>query len=766
MKKLPLLLLLLFAGFANLFSQNTTDIVFATDYTGIYNDGTSISLTDWQNFLTKTSDSSVYFPQGSYNLANETRNLELDININWFGEGDKTVILNMALRPKGNVNIYRMKWKDSPIIFRFDANTSSAPNDTVDFFASNITLQNCQMFIRNVEGTNPQKFDEVMIRNFRQDTINSADFGSSGAFIQWTNEFKSIHIEDGSIQYNSDSNYVSVIRIAGLNDKYKRSDTNITVRNVELGNLYINAANAPKPVTNKLLMTINGEGANVLTEGISVYSCNLPQFDFRGSGSAITMRNWDVEIEKVVSTAEYTDYFLINKSRGPAYEYALTIENCYVNLAFGEGQGGGGELSFMYLENDGNRQILDSELLIEGGTQVRGIRMLAGETKSFYNTLTVDGSSIRSYGATGKRAFWINDDIDRVNISNSIIEGQGSIYGFATSSGPAKEYHFHNVTFLGGFQSSAQRDVEVLKFSDCTFNGADRYNFTATKSTILTNNVFTDDTITVPNAGTVDINFEFGEAKSVKWDNTFFDLNRHKSMGTINHEFSASGLDTLIFSNNTGEINGINSIQVPIRVGNVSYLELKNNHISFGGLAESDDPQLARIETAVTDMYVADNIMQMSDGTKVDKLLGGTGTISTIRTWNNRGYLDFNNGNTITAFDTIQTTHLKDMDDVPYAKVSRLVQTGSTRSFDADDIGQIVRETTALTLTIPEDFLDMSIGDQIHIANGASTSVVLTIQGENTNVTLNGSSGGTVTLTGPYKYGILIKVGTNTYELY
>jgi hypothetical protein len=185
MKKLPLLLLLLFAGFANLFSQNTTDIVFATDYTGIYNDGTSISLTDWQNFLTKTSDSSVYFPQGSYNLANETRNLELDININWFGEGDKTVILNMALRPKGNVNIYRMKWKDSPIIFRFDANTSSAPNDTVDFFASNITLQNCQMFIRNVEGTNPQKFDEVMIRNFRQDTINSADFGSSGAFIQW-----------------------------------------------------------------------------------------------------------------------------------------------------------------------------------------------------------------------------------------------------------------------------------------------------------------------------------------------------------------------------------------------------------------------------------------------------------------------------------------------------------------------------------------------------------------------------------------------------
>ena len=756
--------LLVFVGITNLYAQ--IPIVFATDYTGIHNDGTSISRTNWKNFLLATSDLSVYFPQGTYNLSDSTEDLELTINLHWFGEGDKSVLQNMALRPKGNVHLYRMKWKDCPIIFRFDSN-DTLPTHTPNFFAQDISLQSCQMFIRNTGSFNPQKFNEVSIRNFRMDTIDTNSSGGSGAFIQWGNAFKRMHIEDGLIQYNIDSSYKSVLAISGMDGSSRRSDTSVTVRNLEFSNIYINATHAPTEViTNIQLMIIIGDVANVLTDGISVHDCNLPQFDLRGSGSTITMRNWDVEVDKVVKTATNTQYLLINKSRGPAYEYALTIENCHINLGLGAGPGGGGKMSFMYFENEGNRQILDSELLMEGGAGVSGIRMKVGEKKSYYNTLTVDGSSIRSYGPAGNQAFWINDDIDRVTVSNSTIEGSSSIYGFDGDTTTAREYHFHNVLFLDGFQSPAQRDIEVLKISNCTFNGVSRYNFTSTKSTILTNTTFTDDSSTVPDAGTVDINFEFGKARSVKWEHTFFNLNRHRRMGTIDHEFADSGLDTLLFNNNTGKINGrgTNAIQVPVRVDSVSYLELKNNHLSFGGTAEPANVYLARIGDAVTDLYVADNVVMMGDGSDIDYLLAGTGTVSSVRTWNNKGYTDFTSMNVaITAFDTIQTTHLKDMDNVPYAKVPRLVQSGISRNFNADDIGQIIRETTALTFTIPFDFEDMHLGDQIVLANGGC--VKLTVKAAS-GVTLNGTSEGFEILTGPYKRGVLIKVAANAYELY
>jgi len=82
-------------------------------------------------------------------------------------------------------------------------------------------------------------------------------------------------------------------------------------------------------------------------------------------------------------------------------------------------------------------------------------------------------------------------------------------------------------------------------------------------------------------------------------------------------------------------------------------------------------------------------------------------------------------------------------------------------------VGKYVRVTGTTTVTITEALDDnMLVGQTISILNANSTDVTITIGTENSNVTLNGSTGGSETITTAHTAGVLLKTGTDTYEFY
>lgn len=92
------------------------------------------------------------------------------------------------------------------------------------------------------------------------------------------------------------------------------------------------------------------------------------------------------------------------------------------------------------------------------------------------------------------------------------------------------------------------------------------------------------------------------------------------------------------------------------------------------------------------------------------------------------------------------------------------VQIGTSRDFAAGDVENWVRATASITLTIPLNFSAMAVDRTLTVLRAYSGSD-LTIQAA-TGVTLNGVSGGSVTLGTPYTAGVLLKTGANTYEFY
>lgn len=92
------------------------------------------------------------------------------------------------------------------------------------------------------------------------------------------------------------------------------------------------------------------------------------------------------------------------------------------------------------------------------------------------------------------------------------------------------------------------------------------------------------------------------------------------------------------------------------------------------------------------------------------------------------------------------------------------VQIGTSRDFTGTDVENLVRATASITLTIPLNFSAMAVDRTLTVLRAYSGSD-LTIQAA-TGVTLNGVSGGSVTMGTAYTAGVLLKTGTNTYEFY
>ena len=610
-----------------------TRTLLATSYPGIHNDGQVITKASFESFLKQTKDQKVYWPEGAYLLSRECRDIEIESNIIWNGDGRKTVIIGMALRPLGDVEIADISWKDAPIIWRFDA--SSRPfTDTTDFVARNIYLQNCQMFIRNVQGKYPQIKGLVELKNIIVDTINSHQFGAKGSFMQWYNAFEKMDIRHIHIKHNSAYNYVSLLRLNQGDKRLYDQHGDIYLEDIVFESIKVNSETAPAPVTNKLLIAISAVGGRVTAKKVVAIDCNLPQFDFRGSESEVILQDWEVNCPEIVATSTINDYMIINKNRGNESQWAFTMTDCSIFT----GNQGPGRISPAYFENYGNRRILNTKWEFQPEKGAVGIRLSSGEQNPYGLKFELQNSQIINSSVQGKGAFWISDDIAQVRMINSTIDGRNSIYGRNHSEYTMETLSFQNVRFLGGFQTISNRDIKLLSFKGCEFIGADHYNFSSIGKVYLDSCSWTDDAIQSPEIGKVDINFEFGATRYVKWTNCRFDLNRHKSLGSINFEHYAKGLDSLIFNNNYGVINGAKGNQVPVRVGTLKYLEMKNNHFQFGTNVQTEKSALLQVDEKIDEAVIIDNELGFKGNNNSKHLIKGAGEINALSESGNQGY--------------------------------------------------------------------------------------------------------------------------------
>lgn len=752
---------------------------------GLPNDGTTISEERFTSFLARTNGSSVYFPAGTYDISGFSL-AEVVADISWYGEGRNTIIEGMNnFKLAGNVDINNMSFKDGEIMFRQDAFTSTSYTKN-HFIVRNVYMQNCGHLVRNVlDGSNVVYYDEVIIDNVIQDTINSS--GGGKAFIQWTTPAQHVSVTNILIQYNTDSSYITPIRFLGANNGLiPTTDTTMYFDNITFKNLVINATNAPAPVTNILLMAVGGEGADIIANNIHAYECNLPQFDFRGTGSEITLDGWDIYCPDVVSTAAWSDYFIINKSVAyDANDWAFIMRNSDVEIGTNSG-----EISGVYFESDGDKLISNTRLSVQAGAG-SVVRARTNATPTHYNKLRLENSSIIHNGSSGRFAFRILDDISIIEIDGCYVDGPNSSIGESVTSDTTEILRVTNSTFHGGFQGATQRQIKQAVFLNNDFVGNDNYNFSALEKVFMSGNVFRDDTITDPNKD-VDINFEFGAAKYVVFSNNFFDLKRTRRMGTLDHEFNADGLDTLIYNNNTGTVITSLSTCIPVRVDSVVYLEMKDNNIYFGGAADAAEAYPLRVLNSIDNAVIDGNNFHLQGGLPTNFFVEGLAGafIRSLKLGDNETFTTFAEGDvTISAYADIVVHNAIDKDGNAYLTSAtgytqaqlytktelndtlafyqlrpEEVQVGTSRNFLSSDVEQIVRCTDTITLTIPLNFSAMAAEQTITVLKAfAGTSITITGA---TGVTVNGSSGGSATITGDYKAGIIYKVSTNTYEVY
>lgn len=744
------------------------NVAIASKFKGIYSDGTEIDSADFHALVVATNNQTLYFPQGTYNLPTEFSLVEITANIDWIGDGDESVIDGLSIfRVKGNVSLKNIAFHNGGILFRQDAFTSGGEIDADHFYVRNVYTRNCQMLVRNVPGTNYMHYDKFIIDGLIMDTINSSVSG--GAVVQWTAPARVINLQHGLVQYNTDSNYVSLIRLAGANNGLDPTpDTAMYINDWEFRNIITSATNAPAPVTNKLIMTINGEGADVITENIKIYNCNLPQIDLRGSETTVIMDGWVVNCPSVVSTATGTDYFLINKSRKTkAGEYAFIMRGCDIFV----GDDGAGQLAAGYFENNGDRFITTTNWEFKStGT---GIRVILSEVPTHYNTFKVSESSIVNSASSGRQAFWFNDDIAYIEFDDVWMGGGENIFGLATTIYQTQKASFNNVTFHRGFQTSAQRDILHLEMTNCTFNGVDAYNFSSKVRTNIQGCVFEDDTTTAANSSGI-MNFLFGNATSVDFIGNTFALDSVGQLGNISFTSSATGLDSLRFNENRGYIRTSTVLCIPIRVNTIDYVEVIGNSIEYkNGLA---DASFVYIEAGDTiDYAYVDGNRLRADGTGLDFFFsGGAGSYINNLKWGDNELLDaIEDGNITTVFDNITVHNAVDKDGNAYTTgdtlafyqlIPDVITASSNRDLASSDVENRVRCTTSITLTIPLNFSAMAVEQTITILKAFSGTNV-TVTGAS-GVTVNGSSGGSATITGDYKAGIIYKVSTNTYEVY
>lgn len=640
--------------------QPTENIKVATDYDGIVTTG-EIDSTDMYNFLTETSTPGssvkVIWPDGTYDLPASFANVTGNWDINWEGNGRSTVIKDLSgFMPygSGGIEIRNMSFKDGGILLRLDIGSSVTTSNHL--ILEDLYLQNCQMMARNVYGTNVINYDKVHINNVVMDTINSSVSG--GAFIQWTVPVKSMYIGNILVQHNTDSNYVTLFRLQGENDsQFSTGDTTFILENIVIKNIITSATNAPAPVTNKLLMSINGEGNDVVVNGLYVYECNLPQLDLRGSPSQITFHNFAFYCPSVVSTATGTDYFLINKSRKTiAGELAFKMYDGYINI--------GGNLGGAYFENNGDRHIDNVNWTFS--STGNGVRVILSETPTHYNTFKVTNSIIQNISVTGKQTFWFNDDMAYIDFSDSWIGGGENIFGFATTAYQTKRARFENVTFHRGFQTTTQRDILTLELINCNFNGVDSYNFSSKIKTRVIGSSFYDDTTTATTSS-VNLNFEFGNATNVDFIGNDFALDSVSQFGNISHTFYANGLDSLRFNNNTGYIRTATTAAVPVRVETIDYLEMIGNNITFPNVNADNGVVYIEAGDTIEIAKVYDNNFN-AGGQSIDYFFwGGAGSyIDNLKWGDNSNFDAIEDGNITTTFGNITMHGLIDKDGDSY----------------------------------------------------------------------------------------------------
>lgn len=96
-------------------------------------------------------------------------------------------------------------------------------------------------------------------------------------------------------------------------------------------------------------------------------------------------------------------------------------------------------------------------------------------------------------------------------------------------------------------------------------------------------------------------------------------------------------------------------------------------------------------------------------------------------------------------------------------KLRMPIVTATSGTFSASDVNKkfLNESGSAVSRTIPLDFIDMEIGDQIIIIAGASDVDIVAASG----VTLDGVAASSVTVSSPSGARVLLKIGDNQYRL-
>lgn len=137
------------------------------------------------------------------------------------------------------------------------------------------------------------------------------------------------------------------------------------------------------------------------------------------------------------------------------------------------------------------------------------------------------------------------------------------------------------------------------------------------------------------------------------------------------------------------------------------------------------------------------------------------GWLSWDRLWTSYDF-DINDYYTQTQADSIKQFVVDSM-GVELEKLRMPIVTATSGTFNASDVNKkfLNESGSSVSRTIPLDFTDMEIGDQIIIIAGASDVDIVAASG----VTLDGVAASSVTVSSPSGARVLLKIGDNQYRL-
>ena len=557
--------------------RRKNDLVVATDYTGIYNDGTSISQANFSAFVTATNGRRVFWPAGTYQFQAGAADINPEADIYWEGEGRATVLSNFEeFSPFGNYVVFKnLRFKDCDYVIRWDA-TEALTADTVELVEiSGVYYQNVKGGFRQPE-TAIVWPRHVSLSNIIYDTI-----GPGGAAFQFNGGAGTYMLRDIIVNYSIDSTYNNGITLASEQDGGAGIDTAIYVENLTFTNLWSREGYA-NPANLYTFYAEAQEGTVIKVEDVKIQNTNLPLIYLRGASTAI----YDgIDIRTDTLRSDFEGPVLLSKTRRQDQEPAMIMRNSVIIVP---------NITAFYKENIGDVWLYDNYLENAGVGVKYTVNVSVGEVPAYPMTVLMHGNTIKNRASSNNIIGSFPAQIQRLEMyNNKFIVPSGSIPSGANGlliaganvNDTMQTLIMRENYFYGVRMNAGTRYIRNAIFENNEVIGSGTHGFGAFNSSVIRNNIFRgfdpDSIVGVGGGATYDWNLYTPNAQRAEFIGNTFDLDNF--VRVCNVDIGQAGYcDSLIMNYNTGRIKAqTGNGSKMVRVDSVNYLEMVGNTIEF-----------------------------------------------------------------------------------------------------------------------------------------------------------------------------------------